>query len=48
MIIRELDTADAGLRCGGSMEEVSMTLRHLALEISEHALPRSNRPGTTP
>jgi len=36
MIIRGLDTADAGLRCGESMEEVSMTLRHLGLEISEH------------
>ena len=48
MIIRGLDTADAGLRCGESMEEVSMTLRHLGLEISERALPRLNRPATTP
>ena len=30
------------------MAEVSMTLRHLDLEISERALPRLDRPATTP
>jgi hypothetical protein len=48
MIIRGLDTADTGLRYGEIMAEASMTLRHLGFEISERALPRLNRPATTP
>ena len=46
MIIRGFDTAEAGLRCGEIMAEVSMTLRHLGLEIGERALPRLGRSGT--
>jgi hypothetical protein len=47
-MIRGLDTGDGGFRCGEIMEEVSMALRHLGLEISERALPRLDRPETTP